>query len=852
MSNTIGYDLEGFANSSVTKLTGTNVTELGGSISIYTPYDSDINCTAHSGHLGYAAGNGVPRGNATIQTSVKKFGTGALYLDGTEDSISFPPTTIPSGVSAFTIEGWAYHLDSNACDIFSNGITDADRTFILHRRTNNNLELIYKSGGSTTAINVASGISNSTWYHWAVTLSGSTVRLFKDGSQIGSSSVGTLDAGINDFHFGARRMPMSDDYHQHMNGYLDDIRILKGTASYTGGFTPPSSALGVGSSTLYLPFDDDFENDALSSPTTISTSVKKYGAGSLDLNGTDEFVSYSNSDAYQFGSGDFTIEAWVYQTAAAGSSAGDRHPIVARMQHSTDRSWHIGIVENSGAQALQFSFTTDGSSSTQYEFGGDVTINNWHHVAVVRNGSTVTCYLNGTALGTTGNIGSSTIYAGYSNLTVGYRGLSNQYFQGYIDDLRIIKGYALYTSNFVAPTSAVGTTAEVTSTVVERKFLSSVWNPDDVSEKMADGTWIRNDVTSGANPAGVVVQGAGLEDPNHRWYVEPGVNHAEDISYLIVAGGGGGGTNVGGGGGAGGYRVFGPEPFSPGTYPVVVGSGAAGMTGSTAPTPATRDARAGGQPFGGGNSSFNSKISTGGGTGGGEWNNPEIPAPTHQGGSGAHGGSGGGSGGNSNRPAAPPANSQRGDGNTPPVSPPQGQPGGYFYPAPGGPGNTQAGGGGGADSVPTPANGGEAGGRGRQGGGPATSPTSSPFGAGQSGRGGDGSLWPVTGKYYSGGGGGGHYGPMPTQPEGGLGGGGKGLTANFTTASDADATFYGAGGGGGKSGTSGGGDGFPGIVKIAYPASFQAPNISGGTVQVNANTGYVIHVFTSPGDLTIN
>jgi len=647
MSNTIGYDLEGFANSSVTKLTGTDITELGGSISIYTPYDSDINCTAHSGHLGYAAGNGVPRGNATIQTSVKKFGTGALYLDGTEDCLSFPPTTIPSGVSAFTIEGWAYHLDSNACDIFSNGITDADRTFILHRRTNNNLELIYKTGGSTTVINVASGISNSTWYHWAVTLSGSTVRLFKDGSQIGSSSVGTLDACINDFHFGARRLPMSDDYHQHMNGYLDDIRILKGSASYTGGFTPPSSALGVGSSTLYLPFDDDFENDALSSPTTISTSVKKYGAGSLDLNGTDEFVSYSNSDAYDFGSGDFTIEAWVYQTAAAGSSASDRHPIVAKAQAQTDRSWHVGIVEDSGAQALQFSFTTDGNSATQYEFGGDVTINNWHHVAVVRNGSTVTCYLNGTALGTTGNIGSSTIHAGYSNLTVGYRGLSNQYFQGYIDDLRIIKGYALYTSNFVAPTSAVGTTAEVTSTVVERKFLSSVWNSDDVSEKMADGTWIRNDESpSGANPAGVVVQGAGLQDTNHRHYVAPNFT----ATTIKAWGAGGGGSDYANKGGGGGFTVAEYE-IEPGTeLTVQVGGGGGSDPRGGGPGAGGTHGGGPGQSGGGGGgysgvfigpaSQANALVISGGG--GGQGNHP----PTGLGGDG--GGTTGGTGAGTN------------------------------------------------------------------------------------------------------------------------------------------------------------------------------------------------------------
>ena len=639
MSNTIGYDLEGFANSSVTKLTGTDVTELGGSISIYTPFDSDINCTAHAGHLGYAAGNGVPRGNATIQTSVKKFGTGALYLDGTEDTISFPPTTIPSGVSAFTIEGWAYHLDSNACDIFSNNgtQTDSDRTFILHRRTTNYLEVILYSGGSVYMISEPSGISNNTWYHWAVTLSGGTLRLFKDGSLLGSTSSGNLDASVNDFHFGARRLPMSDDYHQHMNGYLDDIRILKGTASYTSSFTPPSSALGVGSSTLYLPLDDDFENDALSSPTTISTSVKKYGAGSLDLNGTDEFVSYSNSSAYDFGSGDFTIEAWVYQTAAAGSAAADRHPIVARMQAATDRSWHVGIVESSGAQALQFSFTTNGSSSTQYEFGGDVTINTWHHVAVVRNGSTVTCYLNGTALGTTGNIGTSSIYAGYSNLTVGYRGLSGQYFQGYIDDLRIIKGYALYTSNFVAPTSAVGTTAEVSSTVVERKFLSSVWDSEDVSEKMADGTWIRNDATSGANPAGVVVQGAGLEVSGHRWYVASPVSAVTVTIKTYGAGGGGGKHNgskpsplVGGDGGVNQATFSIPTGTE---LNVIVGQGGRGYQPGAGGT------------FGGGDGQGTTGPGQGGGGGGGY--SGVFEGPATQGNALIIAGGGGGSAGNS-------------------------------------------------------------------------------------------------------------------------------------------------------------------------------------------------------------
>ena len=421
--------------------------------SLYLPFDTDLNDQSLNGFSGIAAGHGVPNDDAVIQTSVKKYGAGALKVDGTDDFLRFPPTVIPSGESAFTIEGWAYHIDSTVGDLISNGISDSARTLILHRRSNispEKLELIYKSGGVTTVINVASGVSNGVWYHWAITLSGGTLRLFKDGTQIGSASVSALDDCIDDFRIGARGAESETDNPQTSNAYFDDIRIIN-SASYTSNFTPPSSALGAGSSTLYLPFDTDFENDALSSPTTVSATQAKFGGKSLSLNGTSQFVSFPNNAEFQFGDGDFTIEAWVYQTAAAGSASADRHPIVARANHAVDRSFHFGIVADSGAQKLQFSFTTNGSNVTRYEFGGDVTINNWHHVAVVRSGSTVTAFLNGTALGTTGNIGTSSIFVGHSPLTIGYRGISEQYFQGFIDDLRIVKGTAVYTSDFTPP-----------------------------------------------------------------------------------------------------------------------------------------------------------------------------------------------------------------------------------------------------------------------------------------------------------------------------------------------------------------------------------------------------------------
>ena len=145
------------------------------------------------------------------------------------------------------------------------------------------------------------------------------------------------------------------------------------------------------------------------------------------------------------------------------------------------------------------------------------------------------------------------------------------------------------------------------------------------------------------------------------------------VDYLVVAGGGGGGGNVGGGGGAGGYRFSngtasgcysaGPAPLGASAvpvsvqgYPVTVGGGGAG--GTTNPERGTS----------GSNSVFSAITSTGGGGGG-----TFSAAPGCS--TGLTGGSGGG-GGSFDCTAAAPNRGQAGAGNTPPVAPPQGNPGG--------------------------------------------------------------------------------------------------------------------------------------------------------------------------------
>jgi len=250
------------------------------------------------------------------------------------------------------------------------------------------------------------------------------------------------------------------------------------------------------------------------------------------------------------------------------------------------------------------------------------------------------------------------------------------------------------------------------------------------------------------------------------------------VDYLVIAGGGAGGNNHAGGGGAGGTRfsdgtasgcyTAGPSPLSASAlpvaaqgYPITVGAGGAGSTGITSRSSA------------GANSVFSTITSTGGGPGGNRENNgapPVIP--------GLPGGSGGGVGGACNPGTV-------GNGNTPPVSPPQGNNGGTA----GHPVGT-GGGGGGATAVGTNHPGGCG------GVGLTSSINGTPTGRG--------------------GGGGGGNSPAPLPAGNATQGGGTGAPSSAQCCSAAGTANTGGGGGGGGGNDKNGKGGGSGIVIIRY------------------------------------
>ena len=265
------------------------------------------------------------------------------------------------------------------------------------------------------------------------------------------------------------------------------------------------------------------------------------------------------------------------------------------------------------------------------------------------------------------------------------------------------------------------------------------------------------------------------------------------VSYLIIAGGGAGGSKKGGGGGAGGYREgrditpsYTASPLvapagltiTAQTYPITVGAGGTGAPECS-------------QSVNSGSNSVFSTITSAGGGGGGT---PGAAHPNNPGnGAGADGGSGGGVSDMRTNTA------YKGAGNTPPVSPSQGNNGGMGvdFPPSGG------GGGGGASAV----------------GADATTPGNGPSPSNKGGNGGAGTPSNITGSGVAraGGGGGGINPGGSGEGDGGSGGGGNGRVDGPGAAPSGTANTGGGGGGGGAGNTgNAGGNGGKGIVIIRY------------------------------------
>jgi hypothetical protein len=238
-------------------------------------------------------------------------------------------------------------------------------------------------------------------------------------------------------------------------GYNSNLRVVKGTAVYTAAFTPPTAPVTAITNTSLLLnatnaaiFDNSMKNDLETvGNAQISTSVKKFGTGSMAFDGNGDRLSMPATVDNRINvNGNFTIEFWAYFNSVASNQR-----LIAWDDNSTN--FVIALYTNtSGNLAYYLSSNGVNWNIAQAISMGSISINTWYHVALVRNGSTFTPYINGVA--GTSTTSSATLAASGLPFIIGDVGSAASPFNGYMDEFRITKGVARYTANFTVPDKA--------------------------------------------------------------------------------------------------------------------------------------------------------------------------------------------------------------------------------------------------------------------------------------------------------------------------------------------------------------------------------------------------------------
>ena len=185
---------------------------------------------------------------------------------------------------------------------------------------------------------------------------------------------------------------------------------------------------------------------------TSSTAQKKFGTASLYFDGTGDYITYpAHADFNSIGTGDYTIESWVYPTNTTGNQNHDYIMGTNSWDGSNNYSWFLGMSgDGSSGTSRKFQFPLyNGGSNPGLLSPLTYAPNVWYHIAVVRSGSTTTMYVNGTAVQT---LAGNHHLGGTGVLQVG-NGHGTSPWQGYIDELRI-SNTARYTGAFTPSTTA--------------------------------------------------------------------------------------------------------------------------------------------------------------------------------------------------------------------------------------------------------------------------------------------------------------------------------------------------------------------------------------------------------------
>jgi hypothetical protein len=386
---------------------------------------------------------------------------GSGYFDGSGDYLRLNAgiTELLLSNSDWSFDCWVYWTSSASRSILFCGQTDAatasGSSYFFPVTNASGVADIWV--GTTNYSITAPAPALNTWAHIAYARTGGTVSSYLNGTRIGTRS----DFGTSSINNGATTYGATvgaSGTGSLFTGYMSSLRLIKGSGGYdatSSTITVPTAPLtAITNTSLLLNFTNAGIYDATSKNdletvgnAQISTAQSKWGGSSMAFDGTGDYLqtNVATTDLYAFGTGNFTVECWVYFNSLSGT------PVLIDFRAASGGAY-IFIYAN-GSSSINF------YTNSAIQITGTISLSTsvWYHVALSRSGTNTKLFVNGNQVGST-YVDSSNYLNAARRPMIGANGVNLlDNLNGYIQDLRITKGYARYTANFTPPTAAFPT-----------------------------------------------------------------------------------------------------------------------------------------------------------------------------------------------------------------------------------------------------------------------------------------------------------------------------------------------------------------------------------------------------------
>jgi len=391
--------------------------------------------------------------NPTSSWSAATYG-GSGYFDGNGDYLSAPSSSAFAVDSIFTIELWLY---PTAYGTYATFVYLGDSAGSLQFGLNSGNIGLAASGVAWRLTSSTPPVLNS-WNHIVLVRSGTgsnQTSMFLNGNRIANGTV--TDAWTSS----TTALIQGSTSSYQITGWMSGVRIVKGTAVYDPTQTtltvPTAPLTAITNTSILLNFTNAGIYDATSKNdletvdgAQISTAQSKWGGSSMAFDGSGDYLFGKSNDLLSIASGDFTLEFWVYRNSSQPSTY-PRILTIGAANYSALIFWL------SGGSNILVDYSTSGSAWTSNSFGGaTLSATTWTHLALVRSSGNLLLFKDGTQQSTSVSNSSFLLATPEIRVATLFNPADN-YFAGYIQDLRITKGYARYTANFTPPTAAFPT-----------------------------------------------------------------------------------------------------------------------------------------------------------------------------------------------------------------------------------------------------------------------------------------------------------------------------------------------------------------------------------------------------------